>query len=279
VHLTETRSPEQVVITDAADDAARESDGNTPSGEPGSDFFASWDKPTIKRPSNPPSRTGTPGRTASPFLVAASNGGGRPKSPLTSAPADGSAKPAGPAAAARTVTTSSAIRKTGVGARKANLLTGGAGGAKKGKLGAKKVAAAPVATDADAEDPFEAAERKAKEEAERIAELGYDPDDEEAVAAAAAAAAAAAKAAAGDIVSPTPVSPGRGAAAARIERRSGDVERLGMGVARLGFGQTMSKKPAGGAAKKSGGGGGFGFGATSRPAPSEEGISSSPPSY
>jgi ADP-ribosylation factor GTPase-activating protein 2/3 len=47
-------------------------------------------------------------------------------------------------------------------------------GAKKTKLGAKKVTGDVI--------DFDAAERKAKEEAERIAKLGYDPEAEEAAA-------------------------------------------------------------------------------------------------
>ncbi|KAJ4139130.1 ADP-ribosylation factor GTPase activating protein, ER-Golgi transport [Fusarium oxysporum] len=47
--------PNEVVITDATDDGAA-----TPAGEPDDDFFSSWDKPAIKRPTPPVSRTGTP---------------------------------------------------------------------------------------------------------------------------------------------------------------------------------------------------------------------------
>lgn len=82
---------------------------------------------------------------------------------------------------------------------------------------------------------FDEAERKAKEEAERIEKLGYDPEAEQAEADAKKAATAAA---AVPIASPIPVSP----AGKSSERSSGDVERLGMGVSRLGFGQVS--KPA-----------------------------------
>ena len=116
-------------------------------------------------------------------------------------------------------------------------------GAKKGpKLGAKKVSGA------DAID-FEEAERKAKEEAERIAKLGYDPEAEKAEAEEKAKSAAASK-----IVSPTPVSPRPSFGATRgHERSSSEVERLGMGMSRLGFGQVG--KPKAPPAKK------LGFGA------------------
>ena len=228
--------PEEVIITDA--DAESAEGTNTPAGEPDDDFFSSWDKPTIKRPSNPPSRVGTPSgnsRTASPFLAPANGSGtARPKSPLSAAE---SAAPAAP----RT-TTSSAIRKTAAAgtARKTNIL-----GAKK-KLGAKKVTAAD---DLDFE------------EAERIEKLGYDPNEGKP-----AESSNSKSASDSNILSPTPISPSRGGfgATKSTEKSGADVERLGMGVARLGFGQTGSAaKPA---PKKAAGG----FGSTSRAA---QGIS------
>jgi ADP-ribosylation factor GTPase-activating protein 2/3 len=91
---------------------------------------------------------------------------------------------------------------------------------------------------------FEEAERKAREEAERIEKLGYDPDAEAAEAATAAKSKAPEASA---IVSPTPVSPARGGfgSTAKPERSGQDMERLGMGVQRLGFGQVgAAKKPA-----------------------------------
>ncbi|KAF2188739.1 ArfGap-domain-containing protein [Zopfia rhizophila CBS 207.26] len=234
--------PNEVVITDIPEST---SDGtNTPAGETEDDFFSSWDKPTIKRPSNPPSRTGTPlgSRTASPFLNAPANGNGttRPKSPL-SAPSDSAATPAAISAA------KPAIRKTATGAgAKKNIL-----GAKKKGLGAKKVVPADGGLD------FEEAERKAREEAERIEKLGYDPDAE------AAEAATATKSKSTDtsssIVAPTPISPPRaGFGATKNERSSQEMERLGMGMGRLGFGQVGANKPAA-ASRKMGG-----FGSTSK---------------
>lgn len=243
--LTGRRYPEEVVIDGAADDAAAGT--NTPSGEPDDDFFSSWDKPTIKRPSNPPSRTGTPAnatsRTASPFLNVANGNGtaARPKSPL--AASSDSANTA-TAAAIKSNPSAAAIRKTGTtgvaGARKPNVL-----GAKKTKLGAKKIGG-------DVSLDFEEAERKAKEEEERKAKLGYDPDEDTPEPAAATKTSSATN----DIVAPTPLSPPRtgsfGTTKPR-ERSNSEMERLGMGVARLGFGQTS--KPA---QKK------MGFGAVSR---------------
>lgn len=217
------RYPGEVIITDIP--AGTPSDGsNTPAGDGDDDFFSSWDKPSIKRPSNPPSRTSTPpvvSRTGSPFLNAGANlNGSRSKSPL-SASEEKSASPAPTA-----IRPTSATRKTSTTATSAKK--GSVLGAKKApKLGAKKVAAADIID-------FDEAERKAKEEAERIEKLGYDPEAEQAEAEAKKATAAAAV----PIASPIPVSP----AGKSNDRNSGDVERLGMGVSRLGFGQVS--KPA-----------------------------------
>ncbi|KKA30230.1 hypothetical protein TD95_003751 [Thielaviopsis punctulata] len=206
-----------------------EADAETPGTEADDDFFSSWDKPTIKKPTPPISRTSTPpviSRTASPLA--------RTSSPL--------AKPEGEAAkpAAR-ITTSAALRKTGPAARK-NVL-----GAKKvtTKLGAKKVVADTI--------DFDEAEKKAKEEADRIAKLGYDPEAEEA---AAEATKKSAKMEASNVLAPTPASPSRGGfgATSSREKTASDTERLGMGIARLGFGQVGSKAGSSSAAKKSAGG-------------------------
>ncbi|KAK4628742.1 ADP-ribosylation factor GTPase-activating protein glo3 [Fulvia fulva] len=252
VEIDQKKSPEIVVIEDAADEAGG-SGTNAPAGEPADDFFSSWDKPAIKRPSNPPSRTGTPstvGRTASPFLSANANGNGtaRPKSPLN--PTDGTAAPP---AAARSVS-STAVRKTAVASKpKANIL-----GAKKTKLGAKKI-------DASALD-FDEAEKKAREEEERKARLGYDPDEE--TPAEATINAAQPASATATIHQPTPVSPptagGFGAAGKPRERSDSEMERLGMGVRRLGFGQIGGGKPA--AAPKAA----MGFGSVGRAAPAQD---------
>ena len=121
-------------------------------------------------------------------------------------------------------------------------------GAKKTtKLGVKKVTADII--------DFDEAEKKAKEEAERIEKLGYDPDAEEAEVEAAK---KKGKAEASNILSPTPVSPTRGGfgATASAAKSSAEVERLGMGVTRLGFGQVGVPKAA--APKKAGGFGSVG---------------------
>ncbi|KAH7328250.1 ArfGAP family protein [Stachybotrys elegans] len=227
--------PEEVVITDGVD-----TEGSaTPAGEPEDDFFSSWDKPAIKKPTPPVSRTATPpvmGRTPSPFLNAGNGKDiNRSASPLSKTDS-GESKPA-----ASRITTSAALRKTATtgGARKTNVL-----GAKKApKLGAKKVTADLI--------DFDEAEKKAKEEADRIAKLGYDPEAEDAP--------TAKDSGAAPILSPTPVSPPRASASSHTRQKSNaEVERLGMGLGRLGFGQVGGAKAAAPAKKNAGGFGSVG---------------------
>ncbi|KAI1079218.1 hypothetical protein F5B20DRAFT_545489 [Whalleya microplaca] len=229
--------PDEVDVTDVAGDAEGTA---TPAGEPNDDFFSSWDKPSIKRPTPPVSRTSTPpvvGRTPSPFLNAGTNGKeiSRSASPLSKSDSQSETKPA-----ASRITTSAALRKTNTtGARKANVL----GAKKTNKLGAKKVTADII--------DFDEAEKKAKEEAERIEKLGYDPEAEETEAKKT----AASKPEPSSVVSPTPASPrGYGSGHTR-EKSAAEVERLGMGFGRLGFGQVGGSKAAGGAAPKKNAGG------------------------
>ncbi|KAI9799469.1 MAG: ADP-ribosylation factor GTPase activating protein, ER-Golgi transport [Piccolia ochrophora] len=224
--------PDDVVINDPSVLSPTER-SSTPAGEPADDdFFSSWDKPSIKRPTPPPSRTSTPpvvGRTPSPFLTAGTNGNttARPKSPLVASES---------APTAPRTTSSAAVRKAAAGGapKKANVL-----GAKKQKLGAKKIGAS------DNID-FEAAEKKAREEAERIEKLGYDPEAEAAEAPGGKANTATASSDTTKIASPTPLSPGRSSisGAQGRERTSGEMERLGMGMGRLGFGQVGGAKSA-----------------------------------
>jgi ADP-ribosylation factor GTPase-activating protein 2/3 len=226
--------------------------GETPAEED-DDFFSSWSKPAVKKLSPPISRTATPpvvGRTPSPFLNA-QNGKdtARSTSPLANN-SEGESKPS-------RITTSAALRSSTTGPRKANIL-----GAKKAtsKLGAKKLGADAAIID------FDEAEKKAKEEAERIEKLGYDPNAEEEAPAAKTAAGKSDSSAA--IISPTPVSPARGGygSSHSREKSAAEVERLGMGIGRLGFGQVG--KPA--AAQKSAGG----FGSVGPIKASTEGKSS-----
>ncbi|KAF8544029.1 hypothetical protein BDD12DRAFT_817619 [Trichophaea hybrida] len=209
--------PNEVVVETAEGEAAA-----TP--EKDDDFFSSWDKPSIKRPTPPPSRTATP-----PVI-------GRTPSPLTPGAANGAA-----GNVSRTTTSSALRTKTGApGARKSGVL-----GAKKGaKLGAKKLGGGEVID-------FDEAEKKAKEEAERIAKLGYDPDAESETN----------KKDTGKskIVAPTPTSQN---STQGHQRNSSDVERLGLSMNRLGFGQVAGSQPAKAAPKKMGGFGSVGASAS-----------------
>ncbi|CAF9931628.1 ADP-ribosylation factor GTPase activating protein, ER-Golgi transport [Imshaugia aleurites] len=229
--------PEEVVVTDIV--AATPTDGTSTPAEPGDDFFSSWDKPSIKRPSNPPSRTQTPpviSRTASPFLNpgAYSNGAPRSKSPLPGSESESSLAPsrAVPSAVIRKTTATGNPRKTNVlGAKKTQ------------KLGAKKLGGTETVD-------FEAAEKKAKEEAERIEKLGYDPEAEEAAVQKTVRSASISEKT--KIAAPTPVNPVKGYGAPKHERTKSEMERLGMGMGRLGFGQVGGSKPAAAAPKKMG---------------------------
>lgn len=224
--------PEEVVITEGANDTS------TPVGEPDDDFFSSWDKPAIKRPTPPASRTATPpvvSRSASPFLNAGNgNGINRAPSPLSGGDGTTAAPPA------NRVLHSSALRKSAVGSgpRKTSVL-----GAKKTKLGAKKITGDVI--------DFDAAEKKAKEEAERIEKLGYDPEAEEPKK-------TTVKTADTKIALPTPTNPTIGTYSNPKPRENAEVERLGMGMGRLGFGQIGGAKPAAAAQKKMGGFGSVG---------------------
>ena len=246
-----SRYPEEVVVTDIP--AATPTDGTSAPAEQGDDFFSSWDKPSIKRPSNPPSRTQTPpviSRTASPFINPGANGNGAPrsKSPLPGSESESSLAPsrAVPSAVIRKTTATGAPRKTNVlGAKKTQ------------KLGAKKLGGAEAVD-------FEAAEKKAKEEAERIEKLGYDPEAEEAAQKTVRSASITEKT---KIAAPTPVNPVKGYGAPKHERTKSEMERLGMGVGRLGFGQVGGSKPAAAAPKK------MGFGSVGASKAVEEGES------
>ena len=245
-------------MDDVADESESGTGTHTPAGEPDDDFFSSWDKPTIKTPSNPPSRTGTPGinRTASPFLNANGNGTtARPKSPLKMAESTSESTNIIDTSAAQPTTaraiSSSAVRKTATTSKpKSNIL-----GAKKTKLGAKKVDSAAL--------DFDEAEKKAREEAERKEKLGYDPDEISTPAETTFVAAQPATSTT-TIHQPTPVSPARaggfGATGQSRQRSDSEMERLGMATKKLGFGMTGAQKTSQPTTSR-----GLGFGAVSKP--------------
>ncbi|KAH8922931.1 hypothetical protein BT69DRAFT_1281824 [Atractiella rhizophila] len=147
----------------------------------------------------------------------------------TPAPAPAAAK----APVQRTVTSSAALRAGSATSRTAGASTTRAtpaASSSKPKLGAKK---------AGASINFEEAERKAKEEEERIKKLGYDSKAEEK-------AAAAANATANSMRMPSAMdekkyAPSRPQQQAKTE--SADTERLGMGIRKLGFGQINGPEP------------------------------------
>lgn len=117
------------------------------------DFFSNWDKPLVKKPTPPVSRTSTPAsansRATSPALSTASTAAAASSTRIVS----NRPKPAGASVRA--------------GARKTSIL-----GAKRTKSAAKKLTSEEL--------DFEKAEREAKEEKERIAKLGYNPDEQNA---------------------------------------------------------------------------------------------------
>lgn len=189
-------------------------------------------------------------RTASPFLSTGStNGVPRAKSPSPLAASD--SQDVLPAPTAIRTTTSAALRKgaAGSGAKRTNIL----GAKKTQKLGAKKVVGEEI--------DFEAAEKAAKAEADRVEKLGYDPETEksEDVSKSRAANTSTKEP---TIAAPTPISPpkagyGSNNTGQRV-RSPSEVEHLGKSMGRLGFGQIGAKPGATIAATKKP----LGFGST-----------------
>jgi ADP-ribosylation factor GTPase-activating protein 2/3 len=111
---------------------------------------------------------------------------------------------------------------------------------------------------------FEEAEKRAKEEAERIEKLGYDPEAEKVETA------TKAKSPTGSekptIAAPTPISPPKAGYGAQTghQRSQSEIERLGMGMGRLGFGQIGGGKPAASAEPRK-----LGFGSVGTPKATE----------
>uniref|UniRef100_A0A060T2F1 ARAD1C31240p n=1 Tax=Blastobotrys adeninivorans TaxID=409370 RepID=A0A060T2F1_BLAAD len=147
---------EQVLdIASLGDDtsAANSDDSSLSKNSSKDDFFEAWNKPMVKKPTPPISRSSTPSQATSSRA-----------SPAPSTGSTASSKP----------TTSSA--------RIVNRSAGGAAGTRKSNiLGSKRLPAKMAAKRVTpAEDiDFEAAEREAKEEQERINRLGYNPSQED----------------------------------------------------------------------------------------------------
>ena len=194
-------------------------------GRKSDDFFESWDKPIVHKPTPPPSRTATPpviGRTPSPATGTATttNGKSTPNTKSSNLSVES-------AAAAPRTTTSSALRASkttsSTGARRAGVL----GAKKPTKLAAKKVAE-PIS--------FEEAEKAAKEEAERIEKWGADEVELKKP----------------DPIKPTPFAntaapPSNPSTSTQKPTPAPDVAKLGMGMQRLGFGMVANNptKPTG----------------------------------
>ncbi|KAF9235639.1 hypothetical protein BU15DRAFT_51131 [Melanogaster broomeanus] len=181
------------------------------------DFFSSWDKPSPAK-SAPASTTSSPPAVGRPPPRTVTSSSLRSASSST---VGGSKKAGAPLLnSSNSVATTSAASSTA--AKKSKL----------GGLGAKK-AAAPI--------DFAEAERKATEEAERIKQLGYDrqreEEEERARQEVEKAAQAEAKARVVNTSTMTTTLPGK------VDTQKGnsqDLERLGMGFRKLGFGTVPS---------------------------------------
>ncbi|KAK9461546.1 uncharacterized protein V1516DRAFT_635225 [Lipomyces oligophaga] len=190
--------PDEVVLSD---DTTPDATASSTSGTADDDFFTAWDKPAVKKPTPTPSRTSTPpviGRTSSPSMNGNGNG--------TEAPT-------------RKVISSSALRS------KTNSSTQlGAAARRPGTSVLSKKKATVVKRGGPEPIDFEEAERKAREEAERAAALGYDVESER-------------RESTAPSVVDTPISE---RAPSYSGAKSDSVDRVGAGFAKLGFGMTAS---------------------------------------
>lgn len=200
------------------------------------DFFDTWDAPaTLKAPINPNSSSNLMTFGRSPGTT-----------PLNSRPASPSVPATTTVPGPRTVTSSS-LRTAGgstistarpkvsaLGSVRTTSSSGANSLGARSKLGVKKGGMVN----------FEAAEKKAREEEDRIKQMGFDALREQEAAAAAAAASAAsynAISGAGSVASSSDRSAGNNSPAngkSHARKLSADTERLGMGMNRLGFGQS-----------------------------------------
>ncbi|KAI8986249.1 hypothetical protein BD414DRAFT_536988 [Trametes punicea] len=214
--------PDKVVVEGLTEAVA------TPSSQAGDDddFFSSWDKPVAAKPVAAPAKP-----TAPPVIGRSASASGAPAAPRTISSASlrsNSTTPAGSRPASTLGTSRLNASTTSV----TNSASAAPKKSKLGGLGAKK--AAPV--------DFAEAERKAVEEAERIRQLGYDrerekAEEEERARLAAEKSAAAAKA-------KSPVTKSTPSAPVAPKGNAQDMERLGMGMKRLGFGAVPSAPAA-----------------------------------
>ncbi|GAA5967278.1 hypothetical protein JCM3765_005588 [Sporobolomyces pararoseus] len=227
-----------LVVVEGADvgnrDGAGGANGNAgANGKKDDDFFDSWDAPASSSKGTTPSASPavsappvfglgsrpTPAAATAPRTVTSSSlrtsSSPNPSTPSSSAGGNPSAT-SRPRTLGATRTTSSSTSST---------TTSSLGTAKVSKLGASKLGGVKKG---GMTINFEEAEKRAKEEEERIKRLGYDRrKEEEEQAAAAQASAAQAQAARNSAVNGKKVP----------VKKDSDVERLGMGVRKLGFGQ------------------------------------------
>ncbi|GAA6054519.1 hypothetical protein JCM3770_005826 [Rhodotorula araucariae] len=241
--------PDRVVVDGMVDPASPAATAGAATKD--GDFFDTWDAPA---PANnkPAAQAGlapSPAARTPPIV----GFGSRPSTP------GGTLAAPPPAAAPRTVTSSSlrggapaaspslssaAGTATGAGARPKALgatrtlsssssAAAAAGSGAPAPVRAGKLGAGRLGVKRGGTINFEEAERKAREEEERIKRLGYDRQKEEEDAAAAAAAAA--TAARGGMGGNAKAE--QQAKALQAKKDSGEVDRLGMGVRKLGFGQ------------------------------------------
>ena len=177
------------------------------------DFFESWDKPIVHKPTPPPSRTATP-----PVL-------GRTPSPANGAITTNNGKPAGSNRSNLSVETAAAPRTTSSAALRSSSKTTGTTAARRtGVLGAKKPQKLAVKKTTETIS-FEDAEKAAKEEAERIEKWGADEVELKKP----------------DPVKTTPVALPSSTSGPSTKEPTPDVGRLGMGMQRLGFGMVANQ--------------------------------------
>lgn len=196
-----------------ADSESGSPEGGSSTNNSTDDFFANWDRPLVKKPTPPVSRSGTPvNRTSSPLATAKNGTSGTPAAAV---------KPA----------TSSRIMPN---KNKANILgsrkTTGSGSSILGSKKPSKFVAKKVTSD---EIDFEAAEKAAKEEAEHISKLGYNPNEEPK-------SPVATKNSVNVTKLPSSISSGNTTAP-----QTGPVEDVRKNFVRLGFGQTSVAAGAG----------------------------------
>ncbi|THG97028.1 hypothetical protein EW026_g4907 [Hermanssonia centrifuga] len=217
--------PTRISVDGLPDSTATPTPGSTVGAEGEDDFFSSWDKPAAKPASSSASTPAGPpviGRAASaspgPRTVTSSS--------LRSSSTTGSSRPTSKLGASRLSSSpaTSTVSSPAAGSAPKKSKLGG--------LGAKK-AAAPF--------DFAEAEKKAAEEAERIKQLGYDRERERTEEEERARKAMSDKAAAAAVArTSAPVNGKAVTTTTPVENRplgsSQDMERLGMGMKRLGFG-------------------------------------------